>query len=358
MTEKCSYCKRKIINLPFRCKFCGDYFCSCHRLPEDHNCDGLNKYKNNNIKRWQKAIIPEKEKLIRQEISNFEFSSKTKLKRFWYKNKRWMKKLFFWIIVLLIIYISFQYYQNNKEKTDNYIENTWNKTSSYVKEAMPLTYKPQHNTPVNKTYQVYYGGLNKIELILYKEVYDYFIHDASHEYVYYVYNDYEVAPIGWEIDYWKMFLSNENDEYVIKDIITQTKFYTKSDGDKAVQAIVKFVQQIPYDWESLNTNSQYVQYPYETLYLNKGVCSEKALLMAKLLNELGYGVALFVYQEDHMAVGIDCPYDKSNYQSGYCFIEPSDVYPIGLIPTEYVGGVRLVSTPQIIQISQGKSYSK
>ncbi len=45
MTE-CSYCG-KDADIPFRCKFCDDVFCSSHRLPENHECIGLDKYKEN-----------------------------------------------------------------------------------------------------------------------------------------------------------------------------------------------------------------------------------------------------------------------------------------------------------------------
>jgi Zn-dependent protease len=34
---KCQKCAKEIF-LPFRCPYCGGYFCSEHRLPENHNC--------------------------------------------------------------------------------------------------------------------------------------------------------------------------------------------------------------------------------------------------------------------------------------------------------------------------------
>jgi hypothetical protein len=40
----CSYCGAQE-SLPFKCKFCGDIFCSEHRLPENHACTGLVKFK-------------------------------------------------------------------------------------------------------------------------------------------------------------------------------------------------------------------------------------------------------------------------------------------------------------------------
>ncbi|MCX8193266.1 MAG: hypothetical protein N3G77_05600 [Nitrososphaeria archaeon] len=36
---KCSICGKEEL-LPFKCKYCGEYFCAEHRLPEKHNCLG------------------------------------------------------------------------------------------------------------------------------------------------------------------------------------------------------------------------------------------------------------------------------------------------------------------------------
>lgn len=40
----CDYCGKKV-DVPFECKFCGGTFCSDHRLPEAHECAGLEEYK-------------------------------------------------------------------------------------------------------------------------------------------------------------------------------------------------------------------------------------------------------------------------------------------------------------------------
>ena len=37
---KCQYCGKNV-DFPFRCSFCGMYFCGEHRLPENHNCPEL-----------------------------------------------------------------------------------------------------------------------------------------------------------------------------------------------------------------------------------------------------------------------------------------------------------------------------
>jgi hypothetical protein len=120
---------------------------------------------------------------------------------------------------------------------------------------------------------------------------------------------------------------------------------------------IKLVQEIPYDWEAFNTNNVQGRYPYEVLYDMKGVCMEKSDLLAFLLRELGFGVVIFEFDaESHRAVGVMC--NRGNYNTNYCFIEATDFYPVGSIPTEYVGGVDIRgSTPEVILISNGISYN-
>ncbi len=40
----CSYCEKPEV-MPFKCKFCGEMFCADHRLPENHECLGLRRFK-------------------------------------------------------------------------------------------------------------------------------------------------------------------------------------------------------------------------------------------------------------------------------------------------------------------------
>lgn len=42
MELKCQYCGLNV-DLPFRCPFCGGYFCADHRLPEFHACQGMRR---------------------------------------------------------------------------------------------------------------------------------------------------------------------------------------------------------------------------------------------------------------------------------------------------------------------------
>ncbi|MDY6768575.1 MAG: rhomboid family intramembrane serine protease, partial [Candidatus Nanohaloarchaea archaeon] len=46
---ECSECGENV-SMPFRCKFCDESFCSRHRLPENHDCEGLREYKDQSRK--------------------------------------------------------------------------------------------------------------------------------------------------------------------------------------------------------------------------------------------------------------------------------------------------------------------
>lgn len=56
---KCDICGKEI-TLPYVCKYCGGTFCSKHRLPENHNCDGIDEYWNVpvNVKRRLPSTQP------------------------------------------------------------------------------------------------------------------------------------------------------------------------------------------------------------------------------------------------------------------------------------------------------------
>nr|WP_321428892.1 rhomboid family intramembrane serine protease [uncultured Methanolobus sp.] len=46
MDKKCWICGKEE-TIPFKCRFCGKTFCSRHRLPEQHACEGLEEVKKN-----------------------------------------------------------------------------------------------------------------------------------------------------------------------------------------------------------------------------------------------------------------------------------------------------------------------
>lgn len=50
----CSFCRKQEL-MPYTCKFCGELFCGDHRLPENHECSGLKRFKETRgreIEKW------------------------------------------------------------------------------------------------------------------------------------------------------------------------------------------------------------------------------------------------------------------------------------------------------------------
>ena len=77
---KCSKCNRNIKGLPFRCRYCNKLYCADHRLPEDHNCEGLEKQKKYNAERWRSAVKDSVEKRKRED-EPFIIPMKSRYKR-------------------------------------------------------------------------------------------------------------------------------------------------------------------------------------------------------------------------------------------------------------------------------------
>jgi len=149
--------------------------------------------------------------------------------------------------------------------------------------------------------------------------------------------------------FYDLFLHDNNDEPVLINIINQINKRSVGKDFDLVQLLVNFVQSIPYE----EAESQ--KYPIETLFLNKGDCSDKSVLLAKLLSLAGYKSCLFVYNNaKHMAVGIASDDSSTAYRSGYIYIESTGYNPIGDIPKEFVGGVKINEEPIIVDIKEGE----
>ena len=171
-----------------------------------------------------------------------------------------------------------------------------------------------------------------------------------------------------EEEYYKQFLISDQDEDTIQQIVNEIQYLTQANTpDDLVTAAVSFVQYIEYDceklfsYEHLTDHDYQTYYPYETLYLNKAVCGDTSLLLAKILNHLGYGSAFLIYEDqNHMALGIRCPKDVANFVEdgvGYCYIETTAPSRIGVIPQGINESNALVN-PRIIKVADGQSFER
>ena len=95
----CAVCGKQE-RMPFKCKFCGNTYCSEHRLPENHDCVGLEIYREewkNKPDKWVYEPFQTKaETKIERKKTIFE-----KMEKF-LKNPD-MKQVIYVIIILIIL---------------------------------------------------------------------------------------------------------------------------------------------------------------------------------------------------------------------------------------------------------------
>jgi hypothetical protein len=193
------------------------------------------------------------------------------------------------------------------------------------------------------------------------DTYDYYVNlDRSFYYT-------GILPSDWEAQYYLNFLESEDDQNTLSSLIEIVANQTGQSGDELVIALTSLVQNIPYDCEKLfnlqkpDRGGYQTYYPYQTMYLQEGVCGDSSILLGKILKELGYGAAYLIYdQSDHMALGIQCPTSTATYLVdglGYCYIETTGPSRIGVKP-ENLGGREFIESPLVVQISEGKTFNK
>lgn len=155
-------------------------------------------------------------------------------------------------------------------------------------------------------------------------------------------------------DYWLQFVDEGIQDRYLKQLAENIRA-AESEPDNQARAAISMVQQVPYADYSFDTAAKY---PYHVLYHQDGDCDEKSLLLAYLLREMGYGVALFEFEKEaHMAVGIRAP-DRYCYRdTGYAFIETTTPS----IPTDAGGeygddGITMTSKPKVFVIAEGDPF--
>lgn len=239
------------------------------------------------------------------------------------------------IIGLLLFLRDKGYFQNSKQIIPA-IQDLAEKiadNSEALKQPFPELYGP-----VSRKFDWEFKGVKySLDQALYESVYGYYKSEPkTFSYV------GELKP-NWEEEYYGSFLVRPEEDKSISELATKIQELGKKhklSDDQIVDLTLAFVQSIPYDDAKAKNilakdGSQTMLYPYETLFEQKGVCSDKSLLATVLLRQMGYGAAIFAYNDDnHMAIGIQCPKNYSTYGSGYCFAETtSSGNKIGIIPS-------------------------
>jgi len=135
----------------------------------------------------------------------------------------------------------------------------------------------------------------------------------------------------------------KDDEYIdtLIDKIEEVAADTGYDEMETVNFAVSFVQSLPYAVDNVTTSyDEYPRYPIETLVDNGGDCEDTSILMADILNEMGYGTVLLSLP-NHMAVGIlggdemSGTYWPHNDGKYYYLETTGSGWEIGELPPEY-----------------------
>ncbi len=120
-------------------------------------------------------------------------------------------------------------------------------------------------------------------------------------------------------------------------------------SDEYLELMAAYTQSLTYE----TTPDNPAKYPVETVVDGAGDCDDKSLLLAGLLSREGYKVALLLFSpEAHMALGIGSV-DSLYRDTGYAFLETTNLSYVGVPPDEFEGGKVLTSEPLIIPVGSG-----
>ncbi len=179
---------------------------------------------------------------------------------------------------------------------------------------------------------------NNKEYFLNQTFYDSWYNNYKNSPKYYSYSS-DNPPADLRDSYYSVFLVTKTGDTAISDLISNLKKIAQTEGfsdDEFLEFTMALVQYIPYDFSKNETSLQ--NFPYETLYKNSGICSDKSFLALSILRYLGYGGAIFDYPDiKHSAVAVACS-GESSYNSGYCFIETTNYFPVGIFPSDLSSG--------------------
>ena len=124
-------------------------------------------------------------------------------------------------------------------------------------------------------------------------------------------------------------------------------------SDDQAKIAISLVQRIPYNGNRYSRTATDWYYPYETVHNDKGSAADKSVLLAYILNELGFETVLFEFPS-HMAVGVKSSSKYSFYDTGYAYIETTRPTIITYEPDSGYGSFSISQNPRIIHLSGGR----
>lgn len=162
-------------------------------------------------------------------------------------------------------------------------------------------------------------------------------------------------PRDWKQQYYRMFLQHKAEQEPLAVLRASLRKQCGTSEDYVLAAL-RFVQEaIAYDQaKAYQISSSKIQYPCETLASGKGVCADKTILLAALLMDTGFDLAILSFERaNHMALGIAAPAGMGNFGIAYAMMETTAISPIAEVPERYAGGVKLDARPEVTPLALG-----
>ena len=161
------------------------------------------------------------------------------------------------------------------------------------------------------------------------------------------YVDYSERPRPTSISSYVDMATDPDDDFFINSVIQELDRvalqYHLNETQK-LNLVIALVQSIAdTDDGALTTADEYPRYPVETIFERAGDCEDTSILVAALLDAMGYDVVLLhLADAQHMAVGIALPVASGHYYEyggkQYFYVETTnEIWPIGQIPLELLG---------------------
>jgi hypothetical protein len=201
------------------------------------------------------------------------------------------------------------------------------------------------------------GEEGEINFTVYQEMADY-VSEISREI------DYSKGEAPKREDFKLKKIGEENQRQLIVPLVVEIQNLGE-DKEEQIRIAISIIQNIEWGFSNKtisdfgNFEVNHSRYPYEVLFDSQGICGEKSELLALLLKELGFEVALFYNQlENHESLGIKCPEKYSWKNTGYCFVETTGPSIFTDSKIEYVDGFTLSSEPEVMLISNGSSLGR
>ena len=132
------------------------------------------------------------------------------------------------------------------------------------------------------------------------------------------FTEVEIAAGPEDAEFYDTLVNHEWQEEAFHQLIEDLEGYGYDDDETARLALA-MIANMPYE-DVLG----HWAFGYETLYAQAGVCADKTILAAGILDELGYDVVIFDYEdENHMTLGLKCQPEYAYWES-YCIIDVTE----------------------------------